>query len=201
MESETYQALLTGLRQGDEQAAKQLFQQNVGPLIVLAQAHLSLKLRRKVDAEDVVQSAFLSFFRRVRGGEYTLDEVGDLWRLLATITLNKVRRQAEHFSTQKRSLSLEQSASSELSGPPPFRSAALDAAQLPECRALLMELLDQLTAPLDETQRQIVQMRLLGYTLEEIAAELSRSERTVRRVLDKLKSHLRTLVDEPEQEG
>ena len=54
--------LLDRVRQGDEQAATELFDRYVERLIRLAQSRLSAKLRRRVDAEDVVQSVYRSFF-------------------------------------------------------------------------------------------------------------------------------------------
>ena len=61
-------------------------------------------LGQRVDAEDVVQSAMLSFFVRASSDAYVLDRAGDLWRLLTTITLNKLRRQVEVHTAAKRAV-------------------------------------------------------------------------------------------------
>jgi len=47
---------------------------------------------------------------------------------------------------------------------------------------------------LEPASRQVLQMRLLDHTLDEIAATTNRSERTVRRILADLKSHLEQLL-------
>jgi len=61
-------------------------------LIALAHVRISARLRRRLDAEDVVQSAMGSFFRRANDGAYELARTDDLWPLLATITINKLRK-------------------------------------------------------------------------------------------------------------
>ena len=46
---------------------------------------------------------------------------------------------------------------------------------------------EQLLRGLGPISRRMVELRLQGFGLEEIAAEVRRSERTVRRVLDEVK--------------
>jgi DNA-directed RNA polymerase specialized sigma24 family protein len=86
--------LLDRYERGDSAAADQLFARYADRLLALARSRLSAKLARRIDADDVVQSTYRSFFARARDGQFTADEPGDLWRLLATIALHKVRRQA-----------------------------------------------------------------------------------------------------------
>ena len=70
---------------------------------------MSAKLARRMDAEDVVQSAFRSFFSGVNRDQFQLEESGDLWRLLVVIALNKLRRQAAFHGAAKRQFKAEQS--------------------------------------------------------------------------------------------
>ena len=93
MENDTSFQLFDRFRQGDEQAAALLFDRYVSRLTALARSRMSAHLERRVAAEDVVQSVYGSFFVRAREGQYALEQSGDLWRLLAAITLNKVYRQ------------------------------------------------------------------------------------------------------------
>src|SRR4029079_2041263 len=55
-------------------------------------AHLSPAMRARIDAEDVALSAWRSFFELAESGNVVLGQAGDLWRLLARITLRKVCR-------------------------------------------------------------------------------------------------------------
>ena len=94
--------LLERFRTGDEQAATLIFERFAKRLSSLVQSRLSRKLTQRLDAEDVVMSAYRSFFVRARAGQFAVDEPGDLWRLLAQITLNKLYRSADEHSTVER---------------------------------------------------------------------------------------------------
>ena len=96
------------MRGGDEAAAREFFERYMPRLVALARARMSEKLAQKLDAEDVVQSVFRSFFIRARDGQYAIERAGDLWSLLATITRHKVLKKAEHFRQQKRCLERDQ---------------------------------------------------------------------------------------------
>src|SRR5262245_61549238 len=54
----------------------------------------------------------------------------------------------------------------------------------------LAEELEQLMRPLDALHRRMLELRLQAYTLEEIASQTGRTQRTVRRVLDSIKEQL-----------
>src|SRR5262245_52226224 len=91
----------------DESAAGELFRRYAGRLTALARARLSHSLAARVDPEDVVQSAYRSFFLLARDGEVLLQESGDLWRLLVRITLRKVYRSARRHRADCRSVGRE----------------------------------------------------------------------------------------------
>ena len=54
----------------------------------------------------------------------------------------------------------------------------------------LADTLEHVLRDLEPRQRRMVEMRLQGYQLEEIAKSVRRSERTVRRVLEQIKQAL-----------
>src|SRR6516162_9602675 len=90
---------VTALKGGDVAAAQPLWERYHRRLIVLARDKLRTAQRRAADEEDVVQSAFHSFFRGVFQGRFP--ELGDrdnLWRLLVVITARKALDQltSEH---------------------------------------------------------------------------------------------------------
>src|SRR5947209_20413942 len=91
-------------RDGDQRAAGELFERYAERLIALASSRLSARLARHVDPEDVVQSAYRSFFVGARDGRYVLGRSGDLWRLLVAITLHKLQHQVERHTAGKRSV-------------------------------------------------------------------------------------------------
>lgn len=79
-------------RQGDQDASYELFNRYVSRLITMVHRRMSSRLTRRVDAEDIVQSAFRSFFVGVEKNKFQIDQSGDLWRLLVVMSLNKLRR-------------------------------------------------------------------------------------------------------------
>ena len=186
--------LLKRYRDGDEQAASEIFDRYVVRLMGLARNRLSAKLARRIDPEDVVQSAYRSFFRAAGEGGFEIQNNGDLWRLLVAITLNKLRMQARRHRADKRSMACEESMiqRSGTFGLPPEDVAA---EPLPEEAAAVAEQLERLMHDLDERQRQALQLRLQGYMIEEIAEEIGCSERTVRRWMDQIKDQLQRDLD------
>jgi RNA polymerase sigma factor (sigma-70 family) len=179
-------------RRQDEAAAEELFRRYAGRLTALARSRLSQALASRLDAEDVVQSAYRSFFLLARGGEVLLRESGDLWRLLVRITLRKVYRGARRHRADCRSVGREHPRLDEM------ECAALSREPTPEEAAALIDELRGVLAPLGAAQRRVVEMRLQGHEVEVIAAEVRRSARTVRRTLAALGEELeRRLTDAP----
>ncbi|MEK6236675.1 MAG: ECF-type sigma factor [Planctomycetales bacterium] len=174
--------LLARYQGGDESAAEEIFLRYVDRLTLLARSRLSAKLAQRVDPEDVVLSAYRSFFLRARDGAFSLERSGDLWRLLVAVTLRKVFRQAERHQAEKRSVHRETSLES-LHDP-----SRLAREPSPHEAAVLAEEFERLTAGLSELERRILEMRLRGHSVDEIAADAKRTERTVRRVLARLQA-------------
>ena len=181
--------LLMRWRDGDQGAASEIFQRYAQRLLALARSRLSARLARHIDPEDVVQSAYRSFFLGARDGRYVLKRSGDLWRLLVAITVHKLQHQVERRSAGKRAPAREVPRDDDR-GPLGLHDETLAREPTPAEAAALADTLENLLAPLEPLQRRMVALRLDGYSLEEIAHEVSRSERTVRRVLEQFKEGL-----------
>jgi hypothetical protein len=87
---------------GDQAAAGDLYHRYAQRLLALAQSRLPSDLRPRTDNEDVVQSVYRSFFRRTTRGDLSIERSGDLWRLLARMTINKSIKSVERNRSQKR---------------------------------------------------------------------------------------------------
>ena len=87
--------------------ATELFELFSHKLTAVAERHLSQRLSQRVDGEDVVQSAFRTFFRRGERGDFTIAGSAGLWRLLVTITLAKARSQGRRHTSPKRDVAAE----------------------------------------------------------------------------------------------
>lgn len=170
--------LFTGIQDGRESAARGVFDRYLLRLIGLARARLSEKLAQKVDPDDIVQSALRSFFVRAKDGQFEIERGSDLWNLLATITKHKLLKKAEHYRQQKRSLDRDQPLQHSDMGNLAWVSEPTET----EAVALTDEL-EHLMKELDPLKRTMLELRLQGHSTYEIAEEVERSERTVRRFL------------------
>ncbi|HVU87029.1 MAG TPA: protein kinase [Pirellulales bacterium] len=177
--------LLKCVANGDERATTAVFQRYATRLTALARSRLSKKLSARIDADDIVMSAYRSFFIRARQGAFTLERGGDLWRLLVEITLHKLYRQHTFHTAQRRSVRMEsdepEKAIRDASAPIPSPDVALATA----------EELELIMAALPPEVRKVLELRLQGHELLEIAKALKRSERTIRRWLDQCRQAMR----------
>src|SRR5947209_4654729 len=100
-------ALLNLWRAGNQDAARQIFDRYVAQLLALASRRISQRLAARVDAEDIVQSVFRTFFHRAREGQFKVDDPDDLCKLLARITVHKTLRQIAFHKRAKRDATQE----------------------------------------------------------------------------------------------
>jgi tRNA A-37 threonylcarbamoyl transferase component Bud32/DNA-directed RNA polymerase specialized sigma24 family protein len=175
----------------DETAADELFHRYAGRLAALARSRLSQGLAARVDPEDVIQSAYRSFFLLARAGKVLLRESGDLWRLLVRITLRKVYRSARRHRADCRSVEREKSS------PENIDALALNHEPTPAEVAALLDEVRAALAPLNEVQRRMIEMWLQGQEIEVIANEVRRSSRTVRRILGVFGEELQRRLSDP----
>jgi DNA-directed RNA polymerase specialized sigma24 family protein len=180
--------LLARWRNGDQQAATELYQRYAERLIALTQRRVPARLAVRVDAEDVVQSVYRSFFVAARNGRYVLQRSGDLWRLLLAITLHKVQYQFKWHTAGKRSIDQEEASDGQsLHGIP---AHVLAKEPSPDEAVALADLLEQAMQRCDAMDRRMIELRLQGYLLDEIAADAGCCKNTVLRVMERFKKKL-----------
>jgi RNA polymerase sigma-70 factor, ECF subfamily len=184
--------LMERLRAGDEAAAHEVFQRFVRKLVRLARRQFDAALRRKVDPEDVVQSAYKSFFLRYGAGKLEVHDWDNLWGLLAVITLRKCLDRVEYHRAECRDMQREAVAQPGTSGTEPWWEAVAREPR-PEEAAVLAETVEMLLRGLDTEERPILEMSLQGYTTQEISVRLDRPERSVRRLRERVKKQLQRL--------
>jgi RNA polymerase sigma-70 factor (ECF subfamily) len=191
MESESFESeqLFKRYTSGDSEAADAIFDRYVRRLVGLAGQRLAPALRRRVDPEDVVQSAMRSFFVHARAGDYVLARSGDLWRLLAAITLHKLRDQVDRNRAGRRDYRRERDCES---GDERLARGAEPVARrpTPDEEFAAVEQLQAIVQELPESVRSALTLRLAGNRIEDIAAVMQRSERTVRRLLETARREL-----------
>jgi RNA polymerase sigma-70 factor (ECF subfamily) len=174
--------LVARWRQGDQEAAEELFHRYYSRLIGLARSRLSGSLATRLDPEDVVQSVYRSFFHRVRDQQYVFERSGELWQLLVAMTLHKLLHQVKRHQAARRSVAREQGPAETDSWLGLDYEALAREPTADEAVAVLDEV-EQVLRGLAPLHRRMVEMRLQGYSTPEIATEVQRSNRMVRLVL------------------
>src|SRR5439155_9706645 len=180
----TDHSLLQRLRCGSQDAALHLYLRYAQRLRGLAQAQCSADLARRVDVEDIVQSVFGSFFRRASQGYYDVPAGDELWKLLLVIALNKIRTKSAFHRAAKRDVRRTIASSAVLQG--------LEAVDTDDDAdyAFLQLTIDEALEHLPCQHKAMLELRIQGYEVAEIAHQMGRSKRTVERILQEARNKL-----------
>jgi hypothetical protein len=181
---------LRQLQEGEDEAAREIWQRYGARLIALARDTLRLRgaARRVADEEDVALSVFDSFCRGAEQGRFPdLSGRDNLWQLLVVLTARKALRQAQYERRARRGggrvvAAVDLGAAGdedgavfdEIVGREPSPEFAVAVAE--ECRRLF-DLLG------DDELRSIARWKMEGHTNAEVAVRLGCLERTVERKL------------------
>ncbi len=177
-------------REGDEDAASQLHMRYGERLVQLARKRLATKWQGRLDPEDVVQSVFRTMFRRTRSGNFEFQKDDDFWKLMVTITLNKLRNKVRG---KKRDPDREENQfDNGLAAVVSREPGTLDL-------VVFSDLLQAIQRSLSPIEQQLFNLRLEGLTQEEIAQQNEVDVRTVRRRLTKIREKVTKLAVEFEE--
>jgi RNA polymerase sigma factor (sigma-70 family) len=188
-EHDSFAELMSRLLAHDQDAATAVFRRFAERLIGLARAKLDPRVLRKVDPEDVVQSAYRSFFVRHAEGRLEVTSWNDLWSLLTVITTRKCANQTAHFRAQRRDVAVELSLRPQADAGDVL-AHALDRDPTASEAATLVETVELLMRGLDPDDRVVIELSLQGYSVQEISEKVGRAERTVRRLRERVKERL-----------
>ena len=185
--------LLEQLRAKNPQAASEIFQRFARRLVGMARLRLDEKMRQKVDAEDVVQSVFRSFFARVADGQFDFDNWDSMWGLLVRLTIWKCGRRVEYFRARRRDVGREMAG-----GTPEDDSSGCEALAddpTPAEAAILADTTELVMRRLNsDKKRRIFELSLQGYSVHEISNMVQHYERGVERVRREIKDILRDML-------
>src|SRR5262249_32933907 len=156
------------LRGGEQDAATELYLRYAQRLRALIRARCSAQLSRRLEPDDIVQSVFRRFFCRVLKGDYDVPPGEELWGLLLVIALNKIRTEEAFHGAGKGDVRL----CTEWAEPIELRVGTdQDSVHLQLCvEDILGRLLPQ--------HRTLVELRIQGHEVAEIARQTGRSKRT-----------------------
>jgi RNA polymerase sigma-70 factor (ECF subfamily) len=191
---DSFAHLMARLRSGEDAAAREVFARFAGRLVLLARRQFNRLLAHKVDPEDVVQSAYKSFFVRHRAGKLDAGGWDGLWNLLTLITLRKCADRAAYFLADRRDAAREATGPYGKDGMDAWLRA-LDREPRPDEAVILAETIEQLFRDLSAHERPILELSLQGYTASEISAQLGRAERSVRRLREQIRKRLERLQE------
>src|SRR5581483_2741706 len=176
------QALIELLRQGDEGAARQVVEKYLDRLLTLARRRIGARMASRVDPEDITQSVFRTVFQRMKDGRLVLKDEDDLCKLLITITLHKTLRQVAFHKAAKRDPGKEtehgvhhQERLMDLLSKEPS----------PDDTVEFMDQLEHFLNQLTPTERKIIELRLQGYSNQDIVNALDlKYDRKIRRLVE-----------------
>ncbi|HLW68354.1 MAG TPA: RNA polymerase sigma factor [Gemmataceae bacterium] len=192
----TDQQLLEELRSGGHEAATTLYRRYAKRLRQLIRSKCSAALARRLDADDILQSVFHAFFKGAKGGCYQVPAGEELWPLLLVIALNKIRTQGSFHRAAKRDIrltcGLEESH---------LLKQSVQELETHEPMPLLQLVANEALERIPPSQREIIQLRVAGHEVEEIAQMVGRSKRTVERILQTCRQQLSELLEEVETHG
>lgn len=164
-------------RLGDPAAVAQLWDHFRHRLLALAKKTLAGRMQQVTDAEDALQSAFVSFWQRAGRGDFG-DAMNrdDLWNVLGLITVRKALKHQRNEGAKKRGGGMD--------------AAATPVEELPssdvtsDFEITCAEMLEQL----DPELRVFAMLRLMGSKNREIAEQLGCTERKVERKLQLIRA-------------
>jgi RNA polymerase sigma-70 factor, ECF subfamily len=185
-------SLLWRFRHGQADASTRLYLRYAERLQALAARQTSNELGRRVDPEDIVQTVFRTFFRRVAEGNYDVPDGEEIWNLLLVIALNKIRGAWVHHKAAKRDV--RRTGTGEANELAIRNAAGKDEAAL----AVLRMVVDEVLEGLQESHRRMIELRIEGHEVAEISRDVGRSKRSVERVLQDFRRRMGELIHEVE---
>ena len=183
-------SLLRRFQGGQRDASTELYLRYAERLHALVVKQSSKDLARRVDAEEIVQSVFRTFFRRAAHGHYAVPDGEEMWKLLLVIALNKVRAAGAYHRAAKRDV--RQTVAGEAFDHAMESERGRDEGALTVLKMVIEELLDGMPT----ANRQMIELRIEGHEVAEITERVKRSKRTVERVLQGFRDRLEALIHE-----
>jgi RNA polymerase sigma-70 factor, ECF subfamily len=188
-------SLLWRSREGDQDAATQLYLRYAERLSALVARQCSTDLASRAGVEDIVQSVFGSFFRRIGQGSYDVPDGDELWKLLLVIALHKIREKAAYHHAAKRN------AHRTIGGDEAGRHLESRSRAGESQNGYLEIVVDEILGLLPARSRVMVRLRIEGYEVAEVARKTGRSRRTVERVLQETRLKMVQLVREENRDA
>jgi RNA polymerase sigma factor (sigma-70 family) len=186
-----FEALMRRVREGDAQAAQEVFERYNHHVRLVVRRALHQRLRRQYDSTDFAQSVWASFFQEPPG-RYTFTSPEALISFLSRVAYNKVVTAARHrIGAAKNDVRREQpldTSSPEETGRMP--DVAGDT-PTPSQEVMAEECWVQMVEGLPPSYRRALEMLRDGHSHREVAAVLGVHPKMLQRILTKLRGQVR----------
>lgn len=170
--------LIRRFQEGDMGVLDPLFARYYPRVLRYVQVRMGPLLKRRFDAEDIVQNVFAAAMQDLHSVE--VHETGELIHWLATVAENQIRGLADYLTAKKRDLRVEQSLDRIRNGisTGSFRFEPVDdgTAQIDALtRQELVTVVNECIGELSEDHRQVILLRnIAGCSWELVAEKLGR---------------------------
>jgi RNA polymerase sigma-70 factor (ECF subfamily) len=185
--ADEFTALVARVRLGDEAALAALLQHYEAEVRLAARVLLGRVLRCHVDSADLVQSVHHSLVLGLRQNKFELSSPQQLLALTLTMVRRKVARHWRRAQRQQRLL--PDAADTRPVGD--LLTALSSPGADPAAEAQYHDTLDYLCRRLEERDRQLIELRLQGYSTAEAARHLGVDADVLRVRLSRLRRRLR----------
>lgn len=170
MDSEKGSRLILDARAGSTEALNAVFERHADRLLALVRLRLGPQLRRRLEAQDIVQATLLKAFLGIHRFEGS--DSGSLMAWLAAIAVDEIRDQTKFHGREKRDLSRDTSIDDETSLLADEITSQVSRLQLRDDSRLLERVLEEL----EDDHREVILLRSFEeLTFPEIAERMGRS--------------------------
>ena len=201
MDEQQRVTLVESVAGGDRDALQRLIVHYHQPLHRLVEARIDAGLRRYVDPDDVLQQAYISAFKTIEDGQFSIAEgqreiVGGFYKWLEAIALSRLKDQQRALQRQKRDVRREHADTTASYPDLVHRLAAGESTPShqiakDEAIAAVMSCL----ARLSDDQRAVVQLRFLeGRGIADVAERLGKTEPAIHMICHRGLKALRELM-------
>jgi len=187
------------LKRDDPQAWPEIVRRFRPPLVRFVRRRLPAQVRRRFDAEDMVQEAFRRMIALARRQGFCCENDDCFWKILRAVAFKQLQHELRRQHAASRDVDREAEPDS------PFDSglqAAQAAADHHPGAEELVSLLDEflsLVDKLDLRAQVIMHVRREDLTLDETADEMGCSERTMKRLWEELCRKCRAIREREER--
>jgi len=186
-DSTEFDLLLIAARSGDADALGRLVAKYEPELRLVARLRLGAALRPHLDSVDLVQSVHRSLLIGLRADRFDISSPEKLIALALTIVRRKVAKHWRHLKRQQRLSGVEEASDDLVDTLLALRSSEPTVSE----SSGLREHIQRLMLELDPIEKQLIAMRIDGFSTIEVARELGLDPDVLRVKLSRVRKRLR----------